>query len=177
MTIDIDHIEQLARGDEHVVWLSSSTVLELIAECRRAQDQERHWKEGATRVADGAKADRAELLARLRAAEADAERASKRADFYQERAAAGLEALEDVARAVCRSSMPIAEQQPMLARIGQAQEKHGEAGRAFMERLRTAENLLAETAARLSRHRDVIDQWVCENVLDHFERRAVEASK
>jgi len=71
--------------------------------------------------------------------QADVERAGKRADFYQERAAAGLEALEDVAKAVCRSSLPIAEQQPLLARIGEAQEKHGEAGRAFMARLHAAE--------------------------------------
>jgi hypothetical protein len=47
----------------------------------------------------------------------------------------------------------------------------------LIERVRAAEGLLAEAAARLSRHRDVIDQWVCDNVIDHFERRAVEAAK
>lgn len=88
-----------------------------------------------------------ELLRRLRTADEDRQRADRRADFYQERAAAGLAALEDVARAICRTSLPIVEQQPLLAIIGQAQRAHGEAGEALMNRLRAAEAIVRDLAA------------------------------
>ena len=160
MTIDIDKLEKTTRAaSEAIDVLPNGLTPELLQQTPEFV----HAMTSILRFAVEAPAV-LELVASLRAAERDVERANKRADFYQERAAAGLEALDDVSKAVCRSSMPIAEQQPMLARIGKAQEKHGEAGRAFMERLRAAERSVLEATSMNIRDMRTVSEY---NALYH----------
>lgn len=58
----------------------------------------------------------------------EVERVRERAKFYQEQWSAASVALSDVSKMICRSSMPIAEQQSMLGRIDDGQRKAGDAG-------------------------------------------------